>query len=282
MRDMHAQLPHPDMHVARIAVVQHGVVSLLQLRACGVTRNSIRHRLAIGRLHRVHRGVYAVGHEIVSRRGFWMAATLAHGPFAVLSHRSAAELWGMLRRPTGIPHVTIPRGGTTAKRKGIVLHASASIGPRHISRRDYIPLTTPARTIDDLRRTESTELVRAAIRQAGFIGLSLRGVEADGTRSGLEFDYLGFFREIGVPEPLVNKKVGEDRPDFHWPDFLFAIETDGLKAHRTPEQIESDHGLGLRLATHGYELLRLTERQLTEDRDAIVEVLRMRLARPAA
>lgn len=279
MRDMHAKLPHPDLLIARVAAAQHGVVSVLQLTSCGISRNSIRHRLAIGRLHRVHRGVYAVGHQVVSRRGLWMAATLALGPYAVLSHRSAAELWGMLRKPTGMPHVTIPRGGTTSKRKGIFVHTSTSIGPRHVSRRDCIPVTTPARTIADLRRTEPEWLVRAAIRQAGFLGLPLKGVETDGTRSGLEFDYLGFFREIGIPKPQVNEPVGEDRPDFSWPEFHFAVETDGYKGHRTPEQIESDHGLGLRLARHGYELLRLTGRQLEEDREAIVEVLHMRLGR---
>ncbi len=158
-----------------------------------------------------------------------------------------------------------------------MLHTSGSLGGRVATRCQGIPVTTPARTIEDLRRTESETLVRAAIRQADFLGLPLEETEADGTRSGLEFDYLSFFHEIGVPKPLVNERVGDDRPDFHWPPSLFAIETDGPKGHRSDEQIEHDHGLGLRLALRGYELLRLTERLLAEDREGIARVIRDRV-----
>jgi hypothetical protein len=148
--------------------------------------------------------------------------------------------------------------------------------------RERIPVTIPARTIEDMRRTEPTELVRAATRQAEFLGLWLDEVQTDGTRGPLERTYLDFFHEIGIPEPLLNARIGRFHADFSWPGHMFAIETDAWTGHRGPEQMESDADLGLELAAHGYELMRLTARQLREKPGEIGGLLRNRLGRAAA
>jgi predicted transcriptional regulator of viral defense system len=151
----------PDAAIARIAGNQHGVVTAVQLASAGLSPAGITRRLAAGRLHPVHRGVYAVGHRRLSDRGRWMAAVLAGGDGAVLSHLSAAELWGIhrpVRRPSEagrgeVPdvHVTVPRTGGVRKRNGIVLHRSSTLIAHHCTRHDNIPVTTPARTLSDIR-----------------------------------------------------------------------------------------------------------------------------------
>lgn len=105
---MHEESARPDVAVAKIAARQHGVVSFAQLNWAGLDKDAIARRIAGGRLHRVHRGVYAVGHKGLSNEGTWMAAVLACGEGAALSHRSAAELWRMLPPAGGVPNVTVP------------------------------------------------------------------------------------------------------------------------------------------------------------------------------
>src|SRR5687767_18951 len=111
-----------DIALARIAHNQHGVVSLEQLRAAGLASSAITYRIQSGRLHRVHRGVYAVGHGGLTHRGRWKAATMACGAEAVLSHRSAAGLWRLLPHPRPAADVTVPGGGGRRRRKEIRIH----------------------------------------------------------------------------------------------------------------------------------------------------------------
>lgn len=207
----------PDRAVAGIAERQHGVASIRQLRALGLSDEAVRIRVSAGRLHRLHRGVYAVGHRPVSRRGFWMAAVLACGEGAALSHRSAAELWELLRPQGGAIEVSTSRRSGRAKRRGIRLHRCPSLAPGMVTRRHGIPVTTPARTICDLRGTVSMRLWRRAVRQAEFAGYSLGPeAESDGTRSDLELDFLGICRHAELPAPEVNVKVGGWTVDFLW------------------------------------------------------------------
>ena len=145
----------PDRVVARIAARQHGVVTTGQLLRAGLLASGTTDRVKAGRLHHIHRGVYAVGHRQLSEHGRWMAAVLACGNGAVLSHLSAAELWG-IRRPVHRPsdaggrgehpdaHVTVPKTSGLRKRAGIVLHRSSTLIARHCTRRDAIPVTTAA------------------------------------------------------------------------------------------------------------------------------------------
>ena len=151
----------PDRAVAALAGAQHGVVTRDQLLAAGLSRHAIAHRTAGGRLHRLHRGVYAVGHRSLSAHGRQLAAVLACGPDAVLSHRSAAVLWGLLRACEHPIHVTAPthRRGPA----GVRLHFSL---PSESVHRDAIAVTTPARTLVDLATTASREELERALDEA--------------------------------------------------------------------------------------------------------------------
>src|SRR3954447_7604269 len=137
--------PRPlDAAIAALAERQHGVVGRAQLLAAGVSARAIEHRLATRRLHRVHRGVYAVGHPVLSMRGHWTAGVLAAGPGAVLSHRAAAALWAI--RAGSTIEVIAP---TRRRRPGIVIHCAALAADEYTVR-DGIAVTTVARTILDL------------------------------------------------------------------------------------------------------------------------------------
>ncbi len=124
---MRTQLAKPDAVIAGIAARQHGVLTFAQLVGAGLSRGAIARRAAAGRLHRVHRGVYAVGHVGLSNEGRWMAAVLVCGLGAVLSHRSAAELWTLLGPAGGLIDVTVPTVNGRGRRSGLRIHRSPSL-----------------------------------------------------------------------------------------------------------------------------------------------------------
>jgi len=218
MRHMGAKGDSPDGRAARMAASQHGVVSTGQLRQAGVTRNGVRRRIEAGRLHRLHQGVYAVGHAAPSIEARWMAAVLASGPDAALSHGSAAALWKLLRPISGPVHVCVPTQAGRRMRTGIRLHRCASLAPDQVTRHRGIPVTTPARTIADLRTFVSPRLARRATRQAEMHGFSLgTKVGTDRTRSDLERDFLQLCRRHRLPEPRVNVRIGRWTVNFLWP-----------------------------------------------------------------
>jgi predicted transcriptional regulator of viral defense system len=198
-----ANFASPDRRAADMAAGQHGVVSVEQLHEAGLGPDKIKRRVRAGRLHRLHRGVYAVGHRGISQQGQWMAATLAVGGGAALSHRSAAALWDLLpsRRGDDID-VTTPGNGGRRQRAGIRLRRSSSLEARHLTRRRAIPVTTPARTLSDLQSSVSPQELRRAHRQAAVLGLSL-GPEAehDATRSALEAIFVRLSHGISFPPP---------------------------------------------------------------------------------
>lgn len=169
----------PEAVIARIAARQHGVITRAQLIAIGLLPSGISDRVAAGRLHRVHRGVYAVGHPSIGNEGRWIAAVLACGEGAVLSHRSAAELWRMLAvrqvNPSGREgpapvDVTVPGDAGRRRRAGIRLHRSLSLSKAEVTRRAGISVTAPARTLADLRRVVPSKQFAAALRQASTSG----------------------------------------------------------------------------------------------------------------
>jgi hypothetical protein len=228
------QLDTPDGHLAQIAEGQHGVVTLSQLEEHGVSKRAAAGRVRSGRLHRVHRGVYAVGHRAPSWHRRWMAAVLACGEGAVLSHHSAASLWELLRPIGGAIHVSVPATSGRKLQRGIHLHRCPSLStsrepspsPSYPDReggrgrrllttqRHNIPVTTIQRTVEDLRASSllPPHLLRRAIRQAEHKGHHLEGVESDGTRSDLETAFLELYRRHRIPTPEVNVKL-EDEPD---------------------------------------------------------------------
>jgi very-short-patch-repair endonuclease len=272
----------PDLRIAQAAARQHGAVTLRQLEATGLSRAAVAKRAATGRLHRVHRGVYAVGHPELSLEGRWMAAVLALGDGAMLSHGSAAGLWGLLRPIDGPIDVSLPGDGGRERRRGIHIHRCPSLKvgaamaglstdglqSRHpvlVTMRKGIPLTTVPRTIADLRGVVPPRLVRRAIRQAELAGFRLDRIRSDRTRSDLERDFLRLCRRHGLPEPEVNVKIGRWTVDFIWPAERLAVETDSWGYHRGSVAFEDDHARDLDLRRRGYEVRRFTERQIGEE-----------------
>jgi very-short-patch-repair endonuclease len=259
---MREQVVKADARVAAIAARQHGVVTFTQLRQAGVSRSGIYRRVAAGRLHRVYRGVYAVGHRGLSSEGLWTSAVLACGAGAVLSHRSAAELWELLPAVGGPIHVTIPATSSgRGHRHGLRIHRS-SLPAVDTTLRSGIPVTTPARTLADLRRCVPPGTLRKAIREAEFRGLDLGDIETDRTRSELERAFLRLCRRHGLPEPEVNVPVGGFTVDFLWREQRLAVETDGYRAHRGRQAFEDDRERELALGIVGIRLRRFTDSQV--------------------
>jgi very-short-patch-repair endonuclease len=269
------QLASADRVVAAIAGRQHGIVTYPQFLAAGLTPAAIHRRAAAGRLHSVYRGIYAVGHAALSNEGRWFAAVAACGEGALLSHRSAAELWRMLPIGAGPIHVTVPGSGGRARRRGLVIHHSSLLLPTDTTRRDGIAVTKPARTIADLKRTEPATLVRKALRQAAFLGLHV-GNEGEGARerSELERRMLWTCRRHHLPAPEVNVPLGPFTVDFLWRDRRLVVETDGWEGHRGRQAFEDDRARDAFLRLQGYEVLRFTWRQVFEDPRSVVAVLR--------
>jgi very-short-patch-repair endonuclease len=199
-----------------------------------------------------------------------MAAALACGDGAVISHRSAAELWGLLKSRDESVDVSRPHAGGRRRRPGIRLRRCQSLTQGHTTLRMGIPVTTPVRTVVDLRRAASEKEVRRAIRQAGVLGLPLgHEVERDRTRSDLERDFTRLCQRCRLPPPEVNVRVGPHLVDFLWRDAHLVVETDGYRYHRGRQAFEDDRGRDLDLRARGYDVLRLSYRQVTEEPERV-------------
>lgn len=272
---MREELDRSEASVAEIAARQHGVVTVAQLYGAGIDKSGVTRRVRSGRLHRVHRGVYAVGHRGLSLHGCWMAAVLAFGEGAVLSHESAVVLWGFLKPLQGPIHVTSPSRSGKARRAGIVLHRSPSLRQgESVTIRERIPVTAPRRTIEDLEGMLPAYLVRRARRQAEFMKYRL-DLPTDRSRSDLESDFLAFLRRHGLPKPEVNVKVGRWEVDFLWPRQRLAVETDFFDYHRGSQAFEDDHQRELDLRSRGYTVRRYTTgAQIRNYPDLVVADLR--------
>jgi very-short-patch-repair endonuclease len=300
---MTGKVARPDAIAAEIAERQHGVVSARQLQRRGVAHEAIRTRALSGRLHRIHRGVYAVGHAALSPEARWFAAVLALGGDpggrgdcdlggegdsvlnywgAAVSHRSAACLWDLLPVRDGLADVIVCGDNGRAKRSGIRVHRSLTLVPADVTLRGGIPVTTPARTISDLRLASSLRgpgaipprELRRAIRQANVLGFSTDDEgRRDRTRSDLERDFLALCRRHRLPPPEVNVRIGRHLVDFLWRERRLVVETDSYIYHRGRAAFQDDRDRDLELKRLGYEVLRLSERQLNEEPDRVVEVL---------
>jgi hypothetical protein len=267
----------PDAQVAAIAARQHGVVSIGQLREAGLSDDAVAGRVWAGWLHRIHRGVYAVGHPGLTfhRRG--MAAVLAIGD-AYLSHRSAAGLWQLLPAEGGPIEVTLPSRNGRRGRRGIRVHRPVSLPAAACSRRDGIPVTTPARTIADLHGHVAPRIWRRAVRQAEILGLELEPtIEPDRTRSELERRFLHLCQRYGLPMPEVNVPVGHRVADFLWRERRLIVETDGYRFHRGREAFEDDRARDLELRALGFEVIRVSHRQVVAEAQQVAAVLRTAL-----
>lgn len=287
--------------VAELAREQHGVVSYGQLQDLGVSRRSVDYRAGAGQLHAVHRGVYAVGHRRLTRDGRFMAAALACGRGAVLSHRSAAALLDL--RPNTRPriHVTV-RSRTVRSRPGIAAHKAALLA-RDITTVRGIPTTSVARTLLDLAPTADPAGLHRAIERAetlrtldltaitdlftrasghhgvGVLTRALANHRPDTvTRSYLERTFLDLCSVHSLPSPVPNDRVSAGNQslevDFHFRSHHLIVETDGYEHHGTRSAFERDRCRDQLLVAAGYRVLRFTWRQIANDPGGVTGVVR--------
>lgn len=273
----------------------------------GLGERAIEHRVAMGRLHRVARGVYAVGYGRVSLMGRWMAAVLASGRGATLSHRSAAALWGIRGPAGGAVDVTIPHRSTSSAR--IRRHLSV-LPADEVTSCDGIAVTIVPRTIFDLAATSAVDRLEHDIRQVEYLRLydrlslldlverypgrrglrkvrsALTRVEAlpaGRTRSRLEERFLPFLRRHALPRPRLNDwiTVGEKRfeVDCHWRGTGQVVELDSWEAHGTRSAFRDDRARDRILRTAGYDVTRISWAQLDDEPEAVAADLRKLLTR---
>jgi very-short-patch-repair endonuclease len=210
-----------------------------------------------------------------------MAAVLACGQGAVLSHRSAAGLWKLLDWRGGLVDVTAPVAGGRRRRKGLCIHRIPSLPRSATTTLLRIPVTTPARTFADLRSVLSPGEFRQAARRADFLRLPVDFGELvpDRTASELERLFLRLCRRMRLPLPEVNVWIGTYRVDFLWREQRVAVETDGYESHRGRQAFEDDRARDNALMAAGYDVLRFTYRRVVHEPDAVAAALRARLNR---
>jgi hypothetical protein len=255
-------------------------VTAAQLIEAGIDRDAIAWRARSGHLHRLHRGVYAVGHRSLSWRGCWLAAVLAAGDGAVLSHTSAAALWQFLRPIPGPVHITVGAAVRRKPRPGLRYHRSRTLTRLDLTHRHGIAVTTPARTISDIRGTIEPWLFRRALRQAELGGYRVPHLgTTKRTRSDLELLFLGLCEDHGLPRPLVNHRVHGYLVDFFFAEQCLAVETDSWEYHQGSVAMEDDHARDLALRSRGIETRRYTGDQIEASPEAVVADLKQALGR---
>lgn len=280
---------HPDVRILEIAARQHGVVTRGQLRQAGLSRGAIEHRLRKGTLQSVHRGVYRAGHTRPKLQAE-AAALLALGADAVLTHRSAAGVLGILEPEPGAPvDVSGPRT-LRARRSGIRLYRTGALPPSDVEYRQGLAISSGPRTIGDLAaclgpydleralaKAErgghlTLEQVRAFVDQyPGRPGRTrLRGLLDDIQRPALsrsvpEKELLAMLRGAGIPRPRANARVDGMEVDLLFPDHRLAVEVDGYRFHRQRPAFENDRDRDAALAACGIMVLRFTPRQISKE-----------------
>ena len=294
-----------DGRIAELAEAQHGVVARRQLLALGLGREAIAVRLRTGRLHQMHRGVYSVGHVVHTQEARWMAAVLFAGPGAVLSHRSAAALWGIRGASSRAIEVTTPR---KSRSRGAIHRHCAVLPADEVTTERGIPVTTVPRTLFDLAAVSSVDVVEQALRESEYRRLydrlSLpdllaryprrrgaptvreclwrrRNLPVGRTRSWLEDEFLPFLRRHGFPRPRLNVwlEVGgrSIQVDCLWPGRV-VVELDGFAAHGTRIAFVEDRARDRRLRVAGYGVIRIAPEQLEDEAEEIAADLRHLLA----
>lgn len=297
--------PPVDRVIAAIATRQFGVLSHRQLLAAGVGVEALKWRLGTGRLHIIHRGVYAAGHRVLGARARWSAAVLACGRGAVLSHRDGGMLWGLVAFARGNIDVTVPVESGGGRHPGIRLHRTRYLPPDGVTRVDGIPVTSLARTLLDLsdvmgRAGLEHVLARASERRfdlrtlgpfldrhpgrrcAGVLHAIVEEQTVTLTRSELERRFLALCTDHGLPRPLANQRLHGLEVDFHWPEHGLVLETDGYAYHRTRAQLDADHARQNILVLAGMRVVRYSHGKVTHRAAEVAAELRRALARTHA
>jgi len=300
----HQPLPPPgrDRAIAELAARQHGVAAHRQLAAIGLSPQAIARGVGAGRLHPLHRGVYAVGHTIVAARGRWLAAVLACGPGALLSHRSAGALWALRQTASAKVDVTVSRGGSHGHSR-IAVHRSRCLLPADRARIDNIPVTSLPRTLLDLAETLSPHKLELAVEAAERRRLlDLRAIDEllersngrhgikalrtalslpSGTleaRSPLERRFIAFCRMHDLPRPRLNVIVAGHEVDANWPSAKLVVELDSVEFHHTRAAFERDRSKDIEFQLAGQRVIRVTDRRLEGDPGRLAAEIRWLLA----
>jgi very-short-patch-repair endonuclease len=288
-----------DEEIARLAQRQHGVVATRQLVALGLSTGAVAARATAGRLHRIHRGVYAVGHPVLPRYARWMAAVLAAGAEAALSHASAAALWEIRASGATRIDVSVPNGAGREKRRGLRVHRATTLQRNEVTHHQAIRVTTPARTLLDLaaclpRRGLERALDQAEVLELFDLGALQTVLEAHRgergsrrlaaalaehvagttlTKSELEERMLALCRTHGLEQPKVNEEVAGLEVDFLFAAQRLVVEADSWRFHHTRAAFERDRRRDAILARAGYRTLRVTHRQLTQRPSEVVAAI---------
>jgi very-short-patch-repair endonuclease len=298
----------PDRAIAGIGAKQRALITRAQLSDLGLGPGAIEHALRRGRLHRVHQGVYSlVPLAVLPDLARELAAVLACGDAALLSHRSAAATWGLRPSFNGDIHVTVIGKETGRRRPGIRVHRVSELDPDDIRRYQGIPITSPARALLEvtpdltdrqLERALDEALIKRLLSHAAIGAVlaayphrrgaaRLRATADPGrptteTRSDGEEALLGLIRRANLPPPEVNAKVGSYTADFLWREQKLIVELDGYDYHRGRAAFERDHQRDAEHQRMGYLVIRITGRQLRHRVEEVLVALATALARRAA
>jgi very-short-patch-repair endonuclease len=273
---------------------QHGVVTYPQLLAAGLSRDAIRYRVTSGWLRRGHRGVYLMG-VVDPPLARAMAAVLCVGEGSLLSHHPSAVLWGLRPPPAGEMHVTVV-ARQTRRPEGVRIHRVRKLHPADATSHHGIPTTSPARTLLDLATQLDDRDLSRAVDEARVNRLAsdrsldeqfsryphhrgtaaLRralGEEPALTRSEAERRLLELIRKARLPPPQSNTRVCGYEVDLLWPDHRLIVEVDGYAFHSSRAAFERDRRRDAELQSHGYRVLRVTWRQITDETAELIAIL---------
>lgn len=290
-----------EREIAALAERQHGVVTQRQLIALGFSLRMIERRIESWRLRPIHREVYAVGRSGLSREGQWLAAVLAYGEGALLSHRSAAALWGLAKPWGPVIDVTAPAGRQGIRRREKIWIHRGRLHPEDRAVRAGIPVTTVARTLFDMAEFVSLKRLESAWEEADRLnllqlsavegvcerGYGRRGLKPIGrllaearaatiTRSPLEDDFAAFCLEHRLPMPSFNTTALGYEVDALWPAQRLAAELDSWQFHRHRAAFERDRARDTTLQVAGYRIIRVTHRRLHREADVLAtEIARL-------
>jgi very-short-patch-repair endonuclease len=280
-----------EREIARIARRQDNVITLAQLLDAGLGQRGVRHRVKAGAMQRLHRGVFLLGAAPPSRMARARAAVMACGEGAVVSHRSAAEMFGLLPETDREVDVTVV-GRNPGFHAGVRLHRPRSLARHHVTNVRGVPVTSVARTICDMAATEPPNEVESAFQEAQYRRILTPGAVAavlkreprrrgarviralidnpSLTRSERERALNRLLTQAQLPKPLTNVRLHGYLVDVYWPEHRLVLEFDGWQAHGHRGAFEGDRKRDQVMLANGVRAMRVTDRHLVHEPVALV------------